>query len=208
MDRHGWIDERLAEVPLFAGLDKKHLRAISSLATPIDVAEGKALTREGEFGHEFIIVLEGEAEVQVGDEVVATRGPGDYFGEIALVANRPRTATVTAKTPMKVEVIGRARVPDDAPRQPVDRHGNPRCGWRPARGSRFHRGLAILPTGTVTFLFTDLVGSTRLWEEFPDQMGDALAQHDEILRRAVEQHHGEIVKTTGDGVHAVFTSGA
>ena len=107
MDRHGWIDERLAEVPLFAGLDKKHLRAISSLATPIDVAEGKALTREGDFGHEFIIVLDGEAEVKVGDEVVATRGPGDYFGEIALVANRPRTATVTAKTPMKVEVIGR-----------------------------------------------------------------------------------------------------
>ena len=107
MDRHGWIDERLANVPLFANLDKKHLRQISSLATPIDVAEGKSLTREGDIGHEFIIVLEGEAEVRVGDEVVATRGPGDYFGEIALIANRPRTATVTAKTPMKLEVIGR-----------------------------------------------------------------------------------------------------
>lgn len=107
MDRHGWIDERLAEVPLFAGLDKKHLRQISSLATPIDVPEGKTLTREGDLGHEFIIVLDGEAEVRVGDELVATRGPGDYFGEIALVANRPRTATVTATTPMKLEVIGR-----------------------------------------------------------------------------------------------------
>lgn len=107
MDRHGYVDERLAKVPLFAGLDKKHLQQVSSLVTQIDVKEGKDLTREGEHGNEFIIVLEGEAEVKVGDTVVATRGPGDYFGEIALIANRPRTATVTAKTPMKIEVIGR-----------------------------------------------------------------------------------------------------
>lgn len=63
-----------------------------------------------------------------------------------------------------------------------------------------------LPTGTVTFLFTDLEGSTRLWEEHPAPMGDALARHDEILRDAVAHHHGAIVKTTGDGVHAAFTS--
>jgi CRP/FNR family cyclic AMP-dependent transcriptional regulator len=107
MDRHGWIDAQLAKVPLFAGLDKKHLQQISSLVTQIEVKEGKTLTREGEHGNEFIIILEGEAEVRVGDNVVATRGPGDYFGEIALIANRPRTATVTASTPMKIEVIGR-----------------------------------------------------------------------------------------------------
>ena len=107
MDRHGWIDERLATVPLFANLDKKHLQHISSLVTQIDVKQGKTLTREGEHGNEFIIILEGEAEVKVGDEVVATRGPGDYFGEIALISNQPRTATVTATTPMKIEVIGR-----------------------------------------------------------------------------------------------------
>lgn len=107
MDRHGWIDEQLAKVPLFANLDKKHLKAISGLVTQIEVKEGKDLTREGEHGNEFIIILEGEAEVRVGDKVVATRGPGDYFGEIALIANQPRTATVTAMTPMKLEVIGR-----------------------------------------------------------------------------------------------------
>ena len=63
-----------------------------------------------------------------------------------------------------------------------------------------------LPTGTVTFLFTDLEGSTRLWEEFPETMVDALARHDEILRDAVAAHGGAIVKTTGDGLHAAFTS--
>ena len=61
-----------------------------------------------------------------------------------------------------------------------------------------------LPTGTVTFLFTDLEGSTRLWEEHPDAMRDALARHDEILRDAVEKRAGHVVKTTGDGLHAAF----
>ena len=62
------------------------------------------------------------------------------------------------------------------------------------------------PSGTVTFLFTDLEGSTRLWEEHPDAMRDALARHDAILREAVEAHGGYVVKTTGDGVHAVFVT--
>jgi predicted ATPase/class 3 adenylate cyclase len=65
--------------------------------------------------------------------------------------------------------------------------------------------MADLPTGTVTFLFTDLEGSTRLWEEHPDAMKDALARHDEILRDAIAAHDGHVVKTTGDGVHAAFT---
>ena len=56
----------------------------------------------------------------------------------------------------------------------------------------------------LTFLFTDLEGSTRLWEQFPAVMRSALARHDALLRAAVEQHNGKIVKTTGDGLHAVF----
>jgi len=63
-----------------------------------------------------------------------------------------------------------------------------------------------LPTGTVTFLFTDLEGSTRLWEQHPEAMRDALARHDEILRTAVETHDGHVVKTTGDGLHAAFAT--
>jgi class 3 adenylate cyclase len=63
------------------------------------------------------------------------------------------------------------------------------------------------PSGTVTFLFTDVEGSTRLWEKFPDAMKAALAKHDDILRRAIENHGGHVIKTTGDGFHAAFNTG-
>src|SRR5690242_11016235 len=68
--------------------------------------------------------------------------------------------------------------------------------------------MADLPTGTVTFLFTDLEGSTRLWEQYPDAMKAALARHDEILRDAIAAQGGHIVKMTGDGVHAAFADAA
>src|SRR5215203_738497 len=61
-----------------------------------------------------------------------------------------------------------------------------------------------LPTGTVTFLFTDIEGSTGLWERYPEAMSEALSRHDEILRAVVEANNGSVVKTTGDGVHAAF----
>ena len=72
-----------------------------------------------------------------------------------------------------------------------------------AAGSE-ERAVVELPTGTVTFLFTDLEGSTRLWEENPEAMPTALARHDGISRDAVESHGGRVVKMTGDGVHAAF----
>ncbi len=64
--------------------------------------------------------------------------------------------------------------------------------------------MSTLPTGTVTFLFTDIEGSTKLWENHPEAMKAALAKHDSILKETVESHRGQIVKTTGDGIHAVF----
>jgi predicted ATPase/class 3 adenylate cyclase len=65
-----------------------------------------------------------------------------------------------------------------------------------------------LPSGTVTFLFSDIEGSTRLWEEHPEAMRECLARHDDLLRSAVTAHGGVIVKTTGDGVHAAFPTAA
>jgi predicted ATPase/class 3 adenylate cyclase len=64
--------------------------------------------------------------------------------------------------------------------------------------------LVTLPTGTVTFLFTDIAGSTRLWEQHPTAMQTALARHDGILRDAIAAHGGTLVKGTGDGLHAAF----
>ena len=67
--------------------------------------------------------------------------------------------------------------------------------------------LAALPTGTVTFLFTDIEGSTRLWERFPDEMPAAVARHDAILRKAIEASRGHVFKTVGDAFCAVYPTG-
>jgi predicted ATPase/class 3 adenylate cyclase len=64
----------------------------------------------------------------------------------------------------------------------------------------------VLPSGTVTFLFTDLAVSTRLWDTEPDAMRVAMARHDDLLRAAIESHDGHVVKGRGDGVHAVFAT--
>ncbi|HMX21252.1 MAG TPA: adenylate/guanylate cyclase domain-containing protein, partial [Anaerolineales bacterium] len=63
-----------------------------------------------------------------------------------------------------------------------------------------------LPFGTVTFLFTDIEGSTKLWEQHPEAMKTALAKHDSILKDAIESNRGHVIKTTGDGFHAVFAT--
>lgn len=100
-------DELLAQVPLFAGLSKKDVREISGLATRLDLPEGRELTHQGGRGYEFIVVLEGTVDVLIDGKVVATCGAGDFFGEMALLDHRPRTATVIAKTDVTVDVIGR-----------------------------------------------------------------------------------------------------
>ena len=100
-------DDVLAEVPLFAGLSKDDLREVGSLATRLSLSKGWELTRQGGRGHEFIIVLEGTVDVLIDDEVVATCGAGNFFGEIALLEDGQRVATVVAKTDVVIDVIGR-----------------------------------------------------------------------------------------------------
>ena len=97
--------ELLKRVPLFADCSRGELEQIAQLADEIDLAEGKELTRLGESGREFFVLLEGEADVTQDGRSINTLGAGDFFGEIALVEDTPRTATVTATTPVRVLVI-------------------------------------------------------------------------------------------------------
>ena len=107
MARQESTDERLARIPLFEGLSKKQLSQVSSLMTPLDLKAGKVIARQGEVGREFLILLEGQVEVARDGKIIAVRGPGDFIGEIALLDNQPRTATVTARTDVVVEVLNR-----------------------------------------------------------------------------------------------------
>lgn len=97
--------ERLRKVPLFSGCTDKQLQFIATRVEEVDVPAGTVLTQQGQSGGEFFIIVSGGAEVRVDENVVNTMGGGDHFGEIALLDNGPRTATVTAKTPMRLLLL-------------------------------------------------------------------------------------------------------
>jgi CRP/FNR family cyclic AMP-dependent transcriptional regulator len=100
------MDEaRVKAVPLFAGLNRKECRALAPRADELDLGEGKNLVREGEWAYEFFAIEEGTVEVRRGDQLLAELGPGDFFGEMGLMADTRRNATVTATTPVKVVVM-------------------------------------------------------------------------------------------------------
>jgi CRP-like cAMP-binding protein len=98
-------EKRVRSVPLFANLSRKGSRALAQQADEIDMPEGKQLAREGEFAYEFFVIAEGTAEVTHDGEHVASLGPGDFFGEIGIVASERRTADVVATSPMRLVVL-------------------------------------------------------------------------------------------------------
>ena len=96
----------LAGVPFLAGLDRKHLERLARDFSERTFTAGSVAVREGdERGIGFFVVVEGEGTVTIGDKEVATVGPGDYFGEVALISDRVRTATVTATTDLRCLVM-------------------------------------------------------------------------------------------------------
>jgi CRP-like cAMP-binding protein len=99
--------EVLKRVPLFAGCSKRSLNEIAKIADEIDLAAGKELIREGDPGRQFFVLLDGAADVRRKGRKVNTLGPGDFFGEISLVTERPTTAAVTLTEPSSALVISR-----------------------------------------------------------------------------------------------------
>ncbi len=97
--------ELLKGVPLFTECSKAELTEVAISADEREAAEGDRLTEEGRRGREFFVVVEGTVGVEQGGRMLGDLGPGDWFGEMAILRYKPRTATVTATAPVRVLVI-------------------------------------------------------------------------------------------------------
>jgi CRP/FNR family transcriptional regulator, cyclic AMP receptor protein len=95
----------LKRAPLFEGLSRKELTHLARVSEDMELEAGATLCKEGEIGHEFFVIVDGEVEVKRNGRKVALRGGGEFVGEIALLEQTPRTATVAAKTPLRVFVL-------------------------------------------------------------------------------------------------------
>ncbi len=91
--------EMISKVPLFANLEKKHVEAISDAGKRLSYDPGRKIVKKGEKGIGFYLILEGQVEVRSGEKVLAKLGKGNFFGEMALLDNQPRSADVVAVAP-------------------------------------------------------------------------------------------------------------
>ena len=105
MLHHNAKIDLIKRVPLFARCTKKELEQVAHLADEIDLREGKELTVEGQPGREFFVLIEGTADVRRKGRRINQLQDGDFFGEIALISGAPRTATVTATSPIRALVV-------------------------------------------------------------------------------------------------------
>lgn len=100
--------DALAKAPLFASLSRQELGSLAKATEDLEVEEGKTLTREGDLGREFFVIVDGDVSVTQDGNEIRRLGPGDFFGEIALIYdNARRTATVTAASPLRFFVLTR-----------------------------------------------------------------------------------------------------
>lgn len=95
----------LKRVPLFATCSKRQLGQIAVIADEVDVSVGKTLARQGDRGREFVVLVHGTADVQRDGRTLASLGDGDFFGEMALLSDQPRMASVVTTSPVRALVI-------------------------------------------------------------------------------------------------------
>ena len=103
------MDEKLtllSKVPLLAGLDRKELGEVGRLADEISLPEGRVVAREGTTGEEFFVIIDGTVRIERAGQHLADLGPGDFFGELAMLGKVPRTATATCTTACRMLVLG------------------------------------------------------------------------------------------------------
>jgi CRP-like cAMP-binding protein len=95
------VEETLAQVPLFSGVKPKDLKKLEKRMTQRAFNEGDEITREGQSGIGFFVIEHGNASVSVGGKIIRTLGPGEHFGEVALIDSGPRSATIVASTDLR-----------------------------------------------------------------------------------------------------------
>jgi CRP/FNR family transcriptional regulator, cyclic AMP receptor protein len=106
-------------IPLFESVSKKGLRSIVSAATEVDLPAGHTLVRQGDNGRELYVILRGTADVTVDGRKVSELVPGDFFGELAFLHPAPRSATVTARTDVRVMILDSRAMDVIAEREPA-----------------------------------------------------------------------------------------